>query len=994
MINKFLAAAWVALPFAAAAQTVPLYENRGSVNTPQVDAAALHNLGTFTVSVTQPYETLNTLNYTNAANALMQGGVGFQFSYSTERGRVPAANFINRGSVSAGNTSFNFGDSGISFGGAVALTLPTSYLLISATNVVNAGHLTVTADGLLSIKGDQVNLARGGLRSGDIPGLVTPGMRGTLLGDSLYRPAEGVSEIHAGIGANNNFEGRGSIETSLIQMPAPTSGRHEVLNNLRTNRVTVGSPPNIYAAWAMTNRVTPSNYTHQAVFVATNNPDPNFAVKVKWGRSTDPDATRDARMPIVELSLWDIDAVTGLPATNFIYILDSTAVITNLIYLTNLFSDTILRPSTLEISRSTPLEWRAAAEGNAPFANTLFVSPDFPSTTVTNSYAAYSAQVGSAAAAASGFFGGFYFGGFQDAGFLTSPVLNDPTNLPGRVQIEAKNLDLSLLRLKSDGLLSIKADNVQGSAPTRIDSPQVFFDLSTTNSLLSISNVIPESIRRLDGLVNIYSTVFTNQLLSVMNTNTADPMDPAGFVTNTIDVKCHALIVDPLFSTLRSVGVREVKLKGPSILIADKFSVSGNLIIDSESLTTTTNSLVAMTGDPNLDITNVPRLRNWTNGGPFQVGNAIELVQKDTNGVPLLQNFFNRGTIAATTMSLAGESLESVGVINIGRGPLSFSANSIKLSGGRASSSGDIHLEGADLKIRNVTMQAGALAGINYTLGSLNLKATERLSDGGGDARNNVTVYNGFNLLSSPHEGDLFGTKIRSIAPRYVDVQHVWAGKDRGPGADGFSNNVVIGNLILDGDFNSRFTFRGTSEKNAIYVDFLELANHATNLSTSLNLEPGFKLYFGAANVAVEGLDGAFDGRVQWARSFAGPLSSTNVTLANGQKFTVNKSVFTSATIDSDGDGLVNRVDPSPFDGVRILSAGITNLATATAFIAWNAAPQLEYTVECKSNLSSNQWISLTNVINLEKTNTVVRAFDPNPPSGGAQKFYRVRYNP
>lgn len=981
------------LPVVAAAQTAPLYENRGTVNTPQVDARVLLNSGTFNVSVTQPYETLNTLSYTNNPNGLMQGGIGFRFDYSTPTNRGLASSFFNAGSIVAANSSFSFASSGITFGGVSSIVLPSSFLLISSTNVASPGLMSVSSDGIMQIKGHNVNLARGGLRTGDVPGAPTSLQRGSVIGGELYRNPDGVTDLYSGIGTNNNFAGTGSFNVSQLQMPGPTSGRHEVLRNLFTNRVSVGSPLNRYAAWAMTNKVSPTNVTIQAVFVATNNPDPNFAVRTKFGRSTDPSATPDARMPIVEMGLWEIDAVTGLPTTNYVYILDSTAVLTNLIHYTNVISPTVFRPSTLEVTRGTPIEWRSAADGNTAYTNSLLVSADFAGTTVTNAYAGYSVQIGSAASSSAGFAGGFYFGFFDNSGFLDSPVFNDPTNLPGRIEIEAENFDMSLIRVRSEGLLTVKTANLQGTAPGRIDAPQMVFDLGSTNSLLSISNVIPESIRRLDGQLSMYSTVFTNQILSVVNTNTANPTDPAGFVTNTIDAKCHVLIVDPSFVTLRQVGIREISLRATNVLINDRLTVSGNLLIDAETLTTTTNALVSLSGDPSLDITNFPRLKNWTNNGIVSVGNSIEAFQTDSNGFPLLLNFVNRGTVSASTLSLHGESLESIGQLNMGRGPINLKGNSVKLSGGRVVGAGDISLDAPDIKLRGVTIQAGNTQGINYTLGAFNLLVSERLSDGGADAKNSITTYNGINLLSRPKEGDLFGTRVRSIAPRYVDVQHVWAGEDRGPGAAGFSNNVVIGNLVLDGDFNSRFSFKGLGSNNAIYVDYLELTNYATNVTTSFNIDPNMTIYFAAANVAVETLDGAFDGRLKWARSFAGPLSSTNLTLANGQTFTVNRSVLSSATIDSDGDGLVNRLDPSPFDGVRITTAGVTNAPVAATFITWNAAPQLDYTVEYKTSLSSTNWLSLTNVINLAKTNVVVRVFDPIRSENG-EKYFRVRYNP
>src|SRR5437667_4586996 len=97
------------------AQTVPLYENFGSViyryddlnNTPpQIDALAFANYGSFvitnllnlsqlgfSISPVIPYEPNNTLNFTNRGT--MRSLFGFRFDHATLSGRGQASNFIN-----------------------------------------------------------------------------------------------------------------------------------------------------------------------------------------------------------------------------------------------------------------------------------------------------------------------------------------------------------------------------------------------------------------------------------------------------------------------------------------------------------------------------------------------------------------------------------------------------------------------------------------------------------------------------------------------------------------------------------------------------------------------------------------------------------------------------------------------------------------------------------------------------------------------------------
>jgi len=49
-----------------------------------------------------------------------------------------------------------------------------------------------------------------------------------------------------------------------------------------------------------------------------------------------------------------------------------------------------------------------------------------------------------------------------------------------------------------------------------------------------------------------------------------------------------------------------------------------------------------------------------------------------------------------------------------------------------------------------------------------------------------------FNPHPQPFTGDLFGTQIKTVTTGFNQTLHVWAGDDRGPVREGFSNNVVI----------------------------------------------------------------------------------------------------------------------------------------------------------------------------------------------------------
>lgn len=86
------------LALAAGAQPVPLYHNDGTLTNAQIDATTVVNSGVLYISTSAPFSTQNTLNLTNTASGVIQGGDGFQFDCATSSGRRPSANFANYGS--------------------------------------------------------------------------------------------------------------------------------------------------------------------------------------------------------------------------------------------------------------------------------------------------------------------------------------------------------------------------------------------------------------------------------------------------------------------------------------------------------------------------------------------------------------------------------------------------------------------------------------------------------------------------------------------------------------------------------------------------------------------------------------------------------------------------------------------------------------------------------------------------------------------------------
>ena len=137
------------------AATSPLYINYGPLTAPpalppQIDATSFENRSLFNISSstilgnTLPYETLNTLHFTNRSSGQMIGAPGFRFDFYTNNSRLMMADWINSGTIAV-----------------------DTILSVSASNVVNNGpFISASANGVIKLSGKTVNLAHSALRTG------------------------------------------------------------------------------------------------------------------------------------------------------------------------------------------------------------------------------------------------------------------------------------------------------------------------------------------------------------------------------------------------------------------------------------------------------------------------------------------------------------------------------------------------------------------------------------------------------------------------------------------------------------------------------------------------------------------------------------------------------------------------------------------------------------------------------------------------------------
>lgn len=938
-------------------QPIPLYENYGIIQdtpAPEIDALAFANYGIFDVSSgSVPYDFQNVRHFTNSGS--MQGYPGFRFDTAfTDRPRQPAEDFVNK---------------------ATGTIVGSIWLLISATNIVNEGILTAGADGLVRLEGKTVNLRRSGLQVEPL-GIDT----------GACRPMQSLPLV-----SSNEFTGDSSIIDAFADINTNGLAIDTIISLNPDGTVFVNAPQPVGTlpsakAYVRTNAVTPTNFTVQAVFVQAHDPDVTF--DVKFARSP-AENNPPFLVPIVRMSTTESNIVTGQTLRKSIYLLDRLSAEkvvgaeTNLVYYTNLAANTLV-PSPLFVTRDAPCDYANARTTNALVTTNLFYDSSFSNTIVTNMNASYIARVLATAS--------------QPLAVPGATL----SNLASRVEIRAENLDLTKTRMRADGIVRIQTDNLIASTNAVLAVANLTYDLNAREHPLLIKDLAVPQIRTFAGTISAWCGYWTNQTGSTVTNVGPDPNDPTitvtNVATNTIDVAYHALFVDNRISTVGIVSVNDLVLRSKEVIFSDKMTVNESFTVLSDTFTVAPEGNLRLPGVmltglgqgtgrgvDSLAGTNLPNLVILTNLGAIEAAGSINL----GNDRPKpYQRIVNHGTLrAAGGQILQSQEFENTGEV-YGGSSLSLVTQAGRLEGGTFTSEGDIRLTGLDLKLRNHKQSSSALY----------ITITNSLSDSGGGANNSLACNAGFNLLIKPAYGALLGTKLSSTAPKYVSILHLWAAEDRGAVPEGFTNNAAVGRLSLDVGYDAALTFAGTGGSNAIYVDFLELSANITNdLAGTLDIRPGFVIYFADANVPVEQLDGQLNGKLRWVKDYSdGPNSSVDVLLRSGKTTHMNRALRLSSTLDSDGDGIPNGFDPYPLDpdpipvGPVTVSSWVPLEATVPTKVVGNVVWQIEYA----TRLNEPDWQVYGRYTNYVPSNGSFLLSIPDPlPHGEQQRFYRVKLN-
>ncbi len=985
-MKRFLLLAWLGAASTGGllAATSPVYNNTSPLSTPPVpviDARAFVNSSDFFISgLLNPFETYNTLFYTNRGSGVMSAFPSFRFNYLAGGTRYPSSVFFNEGTVQG-----------------------SSMVAVYATNILNSGLMETGFQGLIRNEGKNVDLSFSRLSTSFLSTLNGTGL-GFTFGLSYagynvfqnnqivgFNNAPGVTDLYWGVGTGNadgdpvnplffTFGATPSHNATMIGTPLDPG-----YQNFSTS-LFLG----LYSEYvfAFTNQAT--NIYIQIVRIGTNFLGTNISTKVSFSGVD----TRARRLgnATVEFHAPEYDAIHDVWTTNYVYLVDATASSTNLFNNDNQTAATF-RPSSIQLIRSygAPYFGTGFYSSNTDLTFGMLGGPGFVLEEVDNNYVDYSAAVDVVPVP-----------NFQ----LQLGLYPQITNYPGRIEVIGDTLNLDQAQIRGEAAAIIRTKNLINNQVGLVNAPNAIFDLASTQPLMVVSNLSPKTVGRFFGNISCYSTTWDNRFTNDLVTNI---------------FTYHVLHLQPQLVHEVPVTTWELSLKATNIVVADTVIVRDKFSIDATSLDV--QGQLYLPFGSSWAATNVHKLLHLTNSGYINIPSGGYYGSDRTNAYA---EFINPGTNVAGSQFVRANLFDNPGLLSANSGLLSvdvllgkmtgpptivfetvftniftnffgepfftnyFTNVAITSLGPRLQGASDIELHANDLTLSNAVISAGL-----GSRGGLRMSVTNSLLDGGPEAISDWTVTAGFQMNRLPRTSSLLGTWLSSFAANSQPVDQYWAATNRGAVAAGYSNNLALGKLVLDGRPGSRFRFHGAGTNRAMYVDFIELEDNATNFNNgiAITIDPGFTVYFANANVSVEKLNGAAGGRFQWVPSFAGPLSSTNITYPSGQTYTFNVALVTSKNLDSDGDGIVNGDDPTPiYVGASVgLKIAITNLPPNRPVLTWNGLYNSTNAVLYVTDVTATNWQILTNIV-VGPVNQPVSYIDRS--AADTSRYYRVRVMP
>ena len=522
---------------------------------------------------------------------------------------------------------------------------------------------------------------------------------------------------------------------------------------------------------------------------------------------------------------------------------------------------------------------------------------------------------------------------------------------PGSVVIEARDLNLEAAKIRAEGNLKIKADNLISSKNAILDCQNISLDIGSTGGLLVIEDLIADEVYRFGGSMELYEAAWEDTWRYLI-LNDADPPE-----TEEVTVPFHykTMYVDLDSSMTNQVLVQSLRLRGDDVIIRDKVRLAGELIIRSSSVTFDGDFEVIPNPDKTFkwDENVAPGVLSVTNNAAFKIPGDVIMGSAETP----YEIFMNTGTNVTQNLTIYAKNFNNAGGMFVD-GSFDLNSKYINTSDSALNVSENVRISGDYFKLRNSTNMVG---------GMLNMNVSNLMVDGGNNTTNWFYVGNGISSEAESNSGKLLNSQFFLNADSYKSVPVLWnSSKDKGPVYEGYVDNRAIGLLSLTNSYLGVFEIGNTSEsKKAIYVDKLVLEGLTenallTNKLDQLNIKDGMTLYFAASNLPEEKLDGMRDGKLRWVKDFAGQYSSMPLYLSgSAETVMVNRAHRRSRIFDTDGDGVANGFDPTPFGDGR------AEMQVKGRLIEWLGIPNKMYRIEYTEKLGDQaKWRKLSSVKN------------------------------
>ena len=415
------------------------------------------------------------------------------------------------------------------------------------------------------------------------------------------------------------------------------------------------------------------------------------------------------------------------------------------------------------------------------------------------------------------------------------------------------------------------------------------------------------------------------------------------------------MYVDLDSSMTNQVLVQSLRLRGDDVIIRDKVRLAGELIIRSSSITFDDDFEVIPNPDKSFkwDENVAPGVLSVTNNAAFKIPGDVIMGSAEKP----YEIFMNTGTNVTQNLTIYAKNFNNAGGMFVD-GSFALNSKHINMSSSALNVTENVQINGDFFKLRNSTNMVG---------GMLNVNISNLLVDAGNNTTNRFFIGNGISSEAESNSGKLLNSQFFLNADSYKSVPVVWnSSKDKGPVYEGYVDNRAIGLLSLTNSYLGVFEIGNTSEsKKAIYVDKLVLEGLTenallTNKLDQLNIKDGMTLYFAASNLPEEKLDGMRDGKLRWVKDFAGQYSSMPLYLSgSAETVMVNRAHRRSRIFDTDGDGVANGFDPTPFGDGR------AEMQVKGRLIEWLGIPNKMYRIEYTEKLGDQaKWRKLSSVKN------------------------------